>query len=398
MSQPEPKSILSSLPAPWGHILPLGTRVLVWGIFFGILYILRSFFLLLFLTFVFVYFQSSSLKRLEPYIKLRAVRVILIFSVFLGILTMVGFFLAPRVMDQAGRFINQFPSYIESTDKVLFNIGDKYPMLTDIIPELKKTRDSNTLEYGKDPLSQPSSPTAAMFQILTGVGEESTDKENIKQIIGKLRNVGENIASIVSYFLLALLFSFLILLDLPTFSKNFTKLKDTKIDFIYNEVADSIRDFALVLGQALEAQFIIAIFNTTLTAIGITMLGLSTKVAFLSVIVFFCSFIPVIGVFISSVPICLVALQSSGPNTLLLAIVLITVIHLIEAYILNPRIYGSHMRINPVIVLIILTVSGKLFYIWGLILGVPVYTYIFGTAIRKEPEDIPLPEEPPLKS
>jgi predicted PurR-regulated permease PerM len=393
MSQPEPKSILSSLPAPWGHILPLGARVLVWGLFFGILYILRSFFLLLFLTFVFVYFQSSSLKRLEPYIKLRAARVILVFSVFLGILTMAGFFLTPRVMDQAGRFINQFPSYIESTDKVLFNIGDKYPMLTNIVPELKEASDNNTLEYGKDPLSQPSSPTAAMVQILAGFEEETTDKENIKQVIGKLRSIGENIASIVSYFLLALLFSFLILLDLPTFSKNFTKLKDTKIDFIYNEVADSIRDFALVLGQALEAQFIIAIFNTLFTAIGITLLGLSTKVAFLSVLVFLCSFIPVIGVFISSVPICLVALQSSGLNTMLFAILLITIIHLVEAYILNPRIYGSHMRINPVIVLIILTISGKLFHIWGLILGVPVYTYIFGTAIQKKSVAKNLPEE-----
>ena len=393
MSQPEPKSSLSSLPAPWGHILPLGARVLVWGLFFGILYILRSFFLLLFLTFVFVYFQSSSLKRLEPYIKLRAARVILVFSVFLGTLTMVGFFLAPRVMDQAGRFINQFPSYIESTDKVLFNLGDKYPMLTNIVPELKEASDNNTLEYGKEPLPQPSSPTAAMVQILAGFEEETSDKENIKQVIGKLRNIGENIASIVSYFLLALLFSFLILLDLPTFSKNFTKLKDTKIDFIYNEVADSIRDFAFVLGQALEAQFIIAIFNTVFTAIGISMLGLSTKVAFLSVLVFLCSFIPVIGVFISSVPICLVALQSSGLNTMLFAILLITIIHLVEEYILNPRIYGSHMRINPVIVLIILTISGKLFHIWGLILGVPVYTYIFGTAIQKKSVAKNLPEE-----
>ena len=153
MSQPEPKSVLSSLPAPWGHILPLGTRILVWGLFFGILYILRSFFLLLFLTFVFVYFQSSSLRRLEPFIKLKAARVILIFSVFLGLLTMVGFFLVPRVIDQASIFINQFPSYIESTDKVLFNICDKYPMLTNIVPELKEAGDNNTLKYGKDPLS-----------------------------------------------------------------------------------------------------------------------------------------------------------------------------------------------------------------------------------------------------
>ncbi|MFM8331278.1 MAG: hypothetical protein ACKN9T_06285, partial [Candidatus Methylumidiphilus sp.] len=46
------------------------------------------------------------------------------------------------------------------------------------------------------------------------------------------------------------------------------------------------------------------------------------------------------------------------------------------------KIYGSLMRINPVIVLIILTIGGKLFHMWGLVLGVPVCTYIFGYAIR----------------
>jgi len=137
-----------------------------------------------------------------------------------------------------------------------------------------------------------------------------------------------------------------------------------------------------VLGKALEAQLIIAIINSLLTAVGISLLGLGQHLAFLTVIVFFCSFFPVIGVFISSLPICLVALQTSGLQTMLLSIVLITVIHLIEGYILNPRIYGSYMRINSVIILIILTVGGKLFGFWGLILGVPVCTYIFGHAIR----------------
>ena len=44
------------------------------------------------------------------------------------------------------------------------------------------------------------------------------------------------------------------------------------------------------------------------------------------------------------------------------------------------------MRINSVIILIILTVAGKLFGFWGLILGVPVCTYIFGHAIRYKAE------------
>ena len=69
---------------------------------------------------------------------------------------------------------------------------------------------------------------------------------------------------------------------------------------------------------------------------------------------------------------------------MLASILMIVVIHIIEGYILNPLIYGARLRINPVIVLIILTISGKLFHLWGLILGVPICTYIFGHAIRYE--------------
>jgi predicted PurR-regulated permease PerM len=119
-----------------------------------------------------------------------------------------------------------------------------------------------------------------------------------------------------------------------------------------------------------------------LTALGVWVIGLDESIAFFSVIVFLCSFIPVAGVFISSVPICLLALQTSGFSLMLIVVALITLIHLVETYILNPKIYGHHLRMNPVVVLIILTVGGKLFHVWGLILGVPIFTYIFGTAIK----------------
>ena len=69
-------------------------------------------------------------------------------------------------------------------------------------------------------------------------------------------------------------------------------------------------------------------------------------------------------------------------STMLLAIAMILVIHAIEAYILNPRIYGHHLRMNPVLTLIILVICGKLFGPWGLILGIPVFNYVFSHAIR----------------
>ncbi len=388
----EKKDILLDLPPPWNYLIPLSTRFTVWAILAAILYILRSFFLLIFLTFVFAYIQSGSVNRLGKYIRSRELRVITVFVLLLTFLTAVGLFVFPKVRKQTEAFVGQFSVYIKKVDETLENLAARYPVLYNVIPELRNPEETAPLENGKGDESgdkKGKSPTIAFLQELLGIGEFAEGNvKKIDQILSILGGIGGRFASVSSAFLLSLLFSFLIVFDLPRLSRNVTDLKNTKLAFIYDEVAENIFNFSQVMGQALEAQFYIALINTILTAIGIYLLGMGTNVAFLSVIVFFCSFIPVAGVFVSSVPICLIALQTSGGlQTLVLAVLMIAAVHLIEGYILNPKIYGARMRINPVIVLIILTVSGKLFHFWGLILGVPICTYFFGHAIRHTSAD-----------
>ncbi len=101
----------------------------------------------------------------------------------------------------------------------------------------------------------------------------------------------------------------------------------------------------------------------------------------LSIIVFVCSFVPVLGVFISTTPIVLVALNAGGPGLSLAAIALVIVIHAIEAYVLNPLIYGRHLKLNPVLTLIILYVGYHAFGLWGMLLGVPVARYFIRDVI-----------------
>jgi predicted PurR-regulated permease PerM len=226
------------------------------------------------------------------------------------------------------------------------------------------------------------SPTLSFLQTLFGFGEGESASQGLTSSLETAQKIASNLLGLASAFLLSLLFSFLIVLDLPSLAAGAQRLRRTRVGFIYDEVAPSIQMFGQVLGRALEAQLAIAFLNTLLTAAGLVLLGLQEKAAFISVIVFFCSFIPVAGVFISSAPICLLALQDGGVGNMFLAVILITVIHLIEAYILNPKIYGHHLRMNPVLVLIILTIGGKLFHVWGLILGVPICNYIFGYAIQ----------------
>ena len=370
---PNPNSLLEL-------ILPTLIRIMVWGGVFAVVFILRSFFLLLFLTFVFGYVQNRGVQRLQNLIPHRTTRVVCVTAVFLGVLVAVGVFLVPRAKEQTVIFVTELPQYVQRLDQELESLGERYPMISKAIPELGLPGDHEGL--GK-------SRVTMLLQQFFSLGDHPEGQNKVNQVLDLVRGVGGRIASIASAFLLALLFSFLIVLDMPRLSASVRSLETSRLDFVYREVAGSIRDFATVLGKSLEAQFSIAVLNSILTAMGVAVLGLGSSMAFLTVIVFLCSFIPVLGVFISSVPICLIALQSSGLTTMMLAILMITIIHLIEGYVLNPRIYGSYMRINPVIVLFILTIGAKLFHIWGLILGVPICTYIFGHVIQRPEPEVP---------
>jgi len=379
---PEQSSSSQTYFSSWEQILPLSLRVFVWGIFFSILYLLSSFFVLVFLTFVFAYLQANVVRLLLPYAKgRRFMLVVLVGILFLSLIIANSIYIAPRVYHQAADFAKEFSVYIQGIDRELLELSRNYPALRDAIPELQKLHDSQVngeiLEW-----TYAKSPTGSLLEMLFGLGEATTNGSHVKSALDQLANIGGKALAMISTFLLALLFSFLIVLDLPRLAANVRELEHTKLRFIYLEVAGNIYEFGKVLGHAIQAQFYIACVNTLLTALGLYFLGMGNQVAFLAVIVFLCSFIPVVGVFISTVPICLVALKLGGLQLTLLSILMIIIVHLLEAYVLNPNIYSARMRINPVIVLIILTIGGKLFHIWGLILGVPVCTYIFGHAIR----------------
>ncbi|MBQ7249001.1 MAG: AI-2E family transporter [Deltaproteobacteria bacterium] len=400
------------IPPPWNFILPHAANLFAWGVIAGLLYLLRSFFLLIFLTFVFAYLQTRVGARLAFCIPNRCLRVIVVAFAFICVMTAVGIFLVPRVKTQTQIFVNQLGNYISRMDEEIYRLAGKYPLVEQVLspyladdddPKEEKAKvsvpakGSHAKKTPAPEISVPApqeralraSPTTKFLQQLFGLGDLSGGAQNINRIVDTLSNVGGKILTFATNFLLSLLFSFLIVLDMPSLGRNVQSLADTRLRFIYQAVGGNIRDFSMVLGRALEAQLIIAIINSILTAIGISMLGLGTHVAFLAVIVFIFSFFPVVGVFISSIPICLVALQSKGLHTMLMAVVLIIIIHLIEGYILNPRVYGSYMRINSVIILIILTLASKLFGFWGLLLGVPVCTYIFGYAIKLDRPKVP---------
>jgi predicted PurR-regulated permease PerM len=218
---------------------------------------------------------------------------------------------------------------------------------------------------------------------------QNATTESLPAFADFAKDVFSRVFTFALQIVLSFVFSFMIVIGIPRFGQQFKSLESSRVANFYREIAPSVVSFGKSMGMAFQGQAIIAVVNTAMTIVGLLILGVPYPVAF-GVIVFLCSFIPVLGVFLSSAPISLVALQEGG---LLLAgevVALVILIHIVEAYFLNPRILGSVMHMNPLLVLVILIVGEHFFGVWGLLLGVPLFHYVFNQVVLKKP----LPEKP----
>ena len=109
-----------ALPAPWDWIFALFTRLFVWTLLITIIYILRPFFLLIFLTFVFAYIQSHGVEGLRHRFRHRAYRVTIVFLGFLGVIVGTLYFLAPHVRNQMADFTTNYESYMDTADNAIY--------------------------------------------------------------------------------------------------------------------------------------------------------------------------------------------------------------------------------------------------------------------------------------
>ncbi|MDP6930709.1 MAG: AI-2E family transporter, partial [Planctomycetota bacterium] len=154
-SHPEPP--LKPLPAPWDRIFRIGTLTFVWGSIAAIIYILRAFFLLVFLTFVFAYIQAHGVDKLSRWIASRMVRVVLVFLLFTGILTGTGFFVVPHIQDQAVNLAKNYKTYLGNLDDTFKDVATDWgvPIPADFSTEQGISALLNTGEGDSVAGSQP---------------------------------------------------------------------------------------------------------------------------------------------------------------------------------------------------------------------------------------------------
>lgn len=177
------------------------------------------------------------------------------------------------------------------------------------------------------------------------------------------------------HLVLALILSFFILLEKKKIRRFGERLSDSRISFIYQYWIDFGTNFCNTFGKVMKVQLTIAMINSIISMILLTILGFSQIIS-LGVMIFILGLIPVAGVIISLVPLSIIAFNIGGISKVVAVFLMIILIHTLEAYILNPKLMSDKTELPVCFVFIILLVGEHYLGVWGLLIGVPIFIFL----------------------
>lgn len=193
-----------------------------------------------------------------------------------------------------------------------------------------------------------------------------------RDIAGILTSAGSGIAN----FMLALVIAFYFQKDKIKIKSSIEKTFKT---FVPGKIAVKILNFltevneifeGYIRGQLTDAVIMGALFSVALSIIGVkfgVIIGIFSG---------FTNIVPYFGAFFAFILSVGVAFLSGSPMKALYTAIAMLVLQQIDATFIVPRVVGQKVKLSPVLVLISITIGGRLFGILGLIFAVPVCAII----------------------
>ena len=343
----------------------------IWAALIGVVFLLRHLFPIFFLTFVLSYIANTAVNAMSRRWRYRRLNVVVVYVAFLAIITGVTLLVVPRMLNEARNLARQYIASEAARDD---DGGETF-----IRRESREFVDRVVTGIA-GPQSVRDFQQSDAYTTIVGRLEASLTATS-RRVTSEVTAFANTALVFALHFVLSMILSFLLIWDLPATKEKLRRFSEGRTADIYAEITPGATAFGVMLGRAFEAQTVVAIVNASLSTILFLALGLPS-IALLAVIVFVCSYIPVAGMVLSTLPAAFLALKVGGGSHVLWLILGVLVIHAVEAYMLNPLIYGRHLRLHPVAVLLVLVVAEHLFGVWGLLLGVPIAAFVLKHVIE----------------
>ena len=313
-------------------------RFITLAIVFLFLYAMKGMLSLMLLTFVFTYLINNVSKflinKLED--KIRINYKVMIVTVSLVVTAML-FILV----------IDFLPLVIDEFKQVVRQINDIY----------SSPQDNQIINLIKEKLDQ--------------IYGSIFSAEGINYIMKSISDIGKVGINII----IALILSIFFLLEKDKIIQFTSKFRQSKISGITSELEFFWEKFTSSFGKVIEVQIVIATINGVLSTIGLWIIGFHHLLGF-GMMVMMLGLIPVAGVIISLIPLSIVAFNNGGLIKVVYVLIMIAILHAIEAYILNPKLMSSKTKLPIFYTLSILLVSEHIAGVLGLIVGIPVFMFI----------------------
>lgn len=309
-------------------------RVAIFTILVFILYMLRSMINLILITFIFSFLLDRLINLVSNKFKIhRNLAVLVTYLLIISILSIGIIKYLPIIITEIAQLVSQLQHF--------FTQKHDNPILNYLLSLIETKQVSNYLEQG--------------FTFLL--------------------NYFSGISKVTIQIMMSLILSLFFLLEKPKLIEFTSKFKQSKIAPFYNEIEFFAKKFVTTFGKVIEAQFIIALVNCVVTTTALWIMGFPQLMG-LSILIFFLGLIPVAGVIISLIPLCTIAYTLGGIMKVVYILIVIVVVHAIEAYILNPKLMSSKTDLPVFYTFIVLIFSEHFFGIWGLIIGIPVFVFL----------------------
>ncbi|WP_251546114.1 AI-2E family transporter [Limosilactobacillus caecicola] len=271
------------------------------------------------------------------------------------------------------RWLPKLPTALIVVVTYLLLIWGIYYVVTDYMPmlinEIVKMVNSLIKFYQSDDMKWLMKYVNRYVSISTIIGQA---KHGMTFAVNTLTRIG----TLTIAFVMSLILSFFYTVELKQMNEFSHQFLDTKyLNWFFGDIYYFGKTFVNTFGVVLEAQFFIAICNTALTMICLSFMKMPQIFA-LGLMVFILSLIPVAGVIISLIPLSLVGYQVGGLRDVIYILIMIMVIHALEAYVLNPKFMSSRTELPIFYTFVVLLVAEHLWGTWGLIVGVPIFTFL----------------------
>lgn len=311
-------------------------RFVVLAFLIGLLYLMRAMLSTILLTFIFTYIVVKWIRLLQHWIpKLPTLLIVLVtYAVLIAAVYFAVTKYLPLLINEIIKMVNSVLKFYQSQDGSW--------LLKQINHYISQSTITTQLKHGIN----------LAFSTLTSVTQMAIT------------------------FLMSFILSFFYTIELKqmySFSRLF--LTSDLFSWLFEDIYFFGKKFVNTFGVVLEAQFFIALCNTALTTICLLFMHMPQILA-LALMVFIFSLVPVAGVIISLIPLSMVGYSVGGIRDVIYIIIMVIAIHALESYVLNPKFMSSRTELPIFYTFVVLLVSEKLFGTWGLIVGVPIFTFL----------------------